>query len=58
MRDINRIEPFLDIIEEYWKKQPDFRFGQLISIVDLECDLFYVEDKDFLDSLKQTYSKI
>lgn len=58
MRDINRIRPFLDIIEKYWKKQPDLRFGQLISIVDLECDLFYVEDKDFLDSLKQTYSKI
>lgn len=30
MRDPNRIEPFLDKLQELWQRYPDYRFGQLI----------------------------
>ncbi len=50
MRDINRIEPFLEKLGEAWKKHPDLRFGQFMSILfgAYGKDPFYVEDDAWL----------
>lgn len=50
MRDINRIEPFLKDLSEYWKKVPDWRFGQLLINVlgTSKIDPFFLEEKEFL----------
>jgi len=50
MRNINRIEPFLDKLGEAWKKYPDLRFSQLILILlsGYGKDPFYVEDDVWL----------
>jgi len=54
MRDIKRIEPFLEEIEKVWKEHPDLRFMQMINIVmaSYRSDLFYIEDEDFMKMLK------
>ena len=55
MRDINRIEPFMNELTEIWKKLPDWRFGQLIENIKRYMktgDLFYVEDDKMLEILK------
>lgn len=53
MRNINRIDLFLESIKEQWKKMPDIRFGQLIcNILNLkDTQLFYIEDDKFLELL-------
>jgi len=55
MRDITRIEPFLKVVGEEWKKYPDLRFGQL-----MEClrtiggdDLWNFEEEAFLKLLNE-----
>lgn len=61
-RDVNRIEPFLGEIAKVWKRQPDMRFGQLITILEYRAkakgiqDLFYLEEEGFLELL-QEYAK-
>ena len=53
MRDINRIHPFLEKLEEIWSKHPDLRLGQLIScVVNNGQDLFYIEDNKLLKLLE------
>lgn len=48
MRDPNRIDPLLAKLGEAWKKNPDLRFGQFMSIFFIRCgcerDPFYLED--------------
>jgi len=47
MRDINRIEPFLEKLAELWKQSPDFRFGQLIYVLADKLDtndIFFPEE--------------
>ena len=51
-RDINRIEPFLEIFEELWKFQPDIRFGQLVYNLTRNTDLFNIEDDRMLEIIK------
>ena len=59
MRDINRIEPFLEKVAELWKKYPDYRFGQMISNINFQGrDMFYLEDDDFLIYLENHISSI
>ena len=57
MRDSQRIKPFLVRIEQLWLKNPDFRFGQLIiwlaKIKELNPKLFYLEDEEFLEKMKE-----
>lgn len=58
MRDINRIDPFLEEIGEAWKKHPDQRFGQFMSNILGEMalkhgDLFFWEDDKFLEYMKE-----
>lgn len=56
MRDINRIEPFMNELTEIWYTVPDWRFGQLIEnlkkFAEVE-DLFYIEDDKMLEVLKK-----
>ena len=51
MRDINRIEPFLEILLKFWKQHPDLRFGQIVQILKGNCtiDFFYLEDDKILE---------
>lgn len=55
MRDINRIEPLLDLIESVWKRYPDLRLGQLILNVAQEDKLYYLEDADLKMLLEERY---
>lgn len=57
MRDPERIEPFLNKIEEIWKRFPDLRFGQLIGNVIKDPALYYIEDDEFIEILKEYYSR-
>lgn len=49
MRDINRIEPFLDKFKELWKLNPDIRFGQMVYILTSGRDIFNIEDDKMLE---------
>ena len=57
MRKSERIEPILNEIEKYWKKNPDLRLGQIIANCvrafdgRVNCDPFYIEDDDLITAL-------
>ena len=57
MRNPERIPEVLKELEEFWKQNPDWRLGQVISNLHYEImgsnDPFYMEDKDLLELLKQ-----
>lgn len=63
MRDPNRIDKFLEELGEYWKKVPDWRFGQLIdNVMNFANDswpekLFFIEDENFNYYLKEFFEK-
>lgn len=48
MRDPNRIDRFLSVLGEAWKSVPDWRFFQLICILQRRggSDCFYMEDDE------------
>ena len=50
MRKKERIDPFLKALGEYWKKVPDWRFGQLIMNVfpTSKIDPWFLEEPDML----------
>lgn len=53
MRDINRMDMFLQQIKEEWSKVPDWRFGQLMFNMFKEMgDPFYWEEEKFIEKLK------
>lgn len=54
MRDINRIEPFMEEITAIWKeKYPDWRFGQLmVNFFYRVGDPFYYEEEELLTAFK------
>ena len=53
MRDINRIDPLLAKLGEFWKQYPDMRFGQLIINIfrDLGKDPWYMEEEEWMEFL-------
>lgn len=55
MRDIKRIDVFLQQLGEIWKEVPDWRFAQLISnfLSFIGQDVFYWEEEKFLNELKK-----
>ena len=58
MRDPKRIPKFLALLQEYWEKVPDWRFGQLIENIKRfsgKSDLFYLEDDEFEQLLKNYF---
>jgi hypothetical protein len=63
MRRPDRIEPFLGILGNIWKNNPELRFGQLISLAfglfsgqTYDGRLWHVEDDDFLERLMENMS--
>ena len=72
MRDPNRIPIILHQIEKEWKKNPDIRFGQVLStILDIKppyvekdiggftskIDPYYLEDEEFLKLFKKYFNE-
>ena len=55
MRDINRIPEILNELAAIWQKYPDLRLGQLLLNVVGDPMLYYLEDKDLIDTLKGYY---
>lgn len=58
MRDENRIPKIMALIEEVWKKVPDWRFGQLIENLKRYIgvqDLFYIEDDKLEEYIKNYF---
>ena len=57
MRDPQRIERILAIVNKLWQEFPDWRLGQLLAnaVPDYETSLFFVEDtvaEEGLNNLK------
>ncbi len=59
MRDIERIDDFCNKLKEYWKKVPDWRFGQLIVNVLGTCqkDPFFYEEDEMLKIFENYFKK-
>lgn len=60
MRDINRIDPFMEKLTKLWKEQcPDWRFSQLISNIMsyIGCDPFYMEDDEMMKCIENFFNK-
>ena len=63
MRDRMRIPMILQLIERYWLKVPDWRFGQLIENIKTFAgvdDLFFMEDDELIQTFEDffnTYTK-
>lgn len=60
MRDPERIDDFCEQLKMYWKKVPDWRFGQLV--VNLERfskrDSFFYEEDEMLKLLSEYFSGV
>lgn len=57
-RDPDHITGVLDAVEQYWQDNPDFRLGQLITIMASQAehndgDPFYLEGDKLLRQLSQ-----
>lgn len=54
MRNIERIDSFLDELGKIWKeKYPDYRFGQLMfNFISTFGDPFFLEEEEFLIALQ------
>lgn len=57
MRDINRIDKILEEVGKVWKKHPDLRLGQLLLNVARDPVLYYLEDDEIVEILKEFYNK-
>ena len=59
MRDVKRIDGFLEKFGEMWKTHfPDWRFGQLVVNFERAYgDPFYLEEDDFLKKLAEFCEK-
>lgn len=60
MRNPERIPEMIKELEEFWKRNPNWRLGQVISNLSYELtannDPFYLEDDKLLELLK-VYNK-
>ena len=59
MRDINRIDTFLEQLGNIWKtKCPDWRFGQFICNIPFGGkDPFYIEDSQFIECIESFFKE-
>ena len=55
MRNPNRIEEYLTVIYNIWKKYPDLRFSQLVLNVLRNPTDYYLEDDKTLKMFKEVY---
>ena len=53
MRNPERIDRILELIGKAWKSSPDLRFFQLLTVMGLDGELFYYEDDDLEQWLKE-----
>jgi uncharacterized protein YihD (DUF1040 family) len=61
MRDPNRIPLILKRLETVWKKSPDLRLGQLISLIaegsdtfmEISNRIFFIEDDELIRKLEE-----
>lgn len=59
MRDIERIDKFCNELAQYWKKVPDWRFGQLIMNILGTCprDPFFIEEDEMLKIFEKFFNQ-
>ena len=58
MRDPKRIYEFMRVFTKAWANNSDLRFGQIIENIKRysnKSDLFYVEDEDMLQIIKDYF---
>ena len=55
MRDPNRIDEVLAAVGNVWKQYPDLRLGQLLVNVYPSIILYYKEDEDLVEGVKEFY---
>ena len=56
MRNQQRIQKILDLLEKVWQEVPDWRLGQLIENISRDMgwnDAYYVEDDDLEKELRK-----
>ena len=61
MRDVSRIPRIISVLEDIWRIVPYWRLGQLIENIKAfsgKDDLFYVEDDEMENILKEIFGKI
>ncbi len=61
MRDVSRIPRIISVLEDIWRRVPKWRLGQLIENIKAfsgKDDLFYVEDDEMENILKEIFGKI
>ena len=57
MRDVNRIDPMLQVIEKIWKKHPDLRLLQLLhNVLESDTMAYYFEDDELYKRLIEKYN--
>lgn len=61
MRDVSRIPRIISVLEDIWRRVPQWRLGQLIENIKAfsgKDDLFYVEDDEMENILKEFFERI
>jgi len=54
MREINRRDEILKLLDQIWTKFPDWRLGQiLVNATGETGDMFYIEDDRLIKDLKE-----
>lgn len=59
-RDPARIDAILNVLREYWSKNPDLRLGQILENISSRSSkpTFYLEDDILLDQLNSNLEKL
>ena len=58
MRDSKKIDTVLQVLEYYWKQNPDMRLGQLIGNIARDPELYYMEDDKLMRRIIGTYERL
>lgn len=58
MRDKDRIGITLEELRKLWEKYPDLRLGQFLLNVINNPALYYIEDDELINRLKEFYNSI
>ena len=55
MRNKSRIDAIVTELEKIWVEYPDLRLGQLLLNVVKDPILYYLEDEELIERLKEFY---
>ena len=58
MRDPKRIDTMLQVLEHYWKQNPDMRLGQFIGNIARDPELYYMEDDKLMCRIIGAYEQL